>query len=205
MFDMQSVKRSKRLVGTLPIQKERAHHVACDGVKHEFDELAHFDIGRLVERLMLTEMPQLRYVLAGKMSLIGNRPLPDNVVASLRKEFPQVEDRFLTPGGLTGPIQLVGRDALSDAKRLEIELAYCDTVLHGYSPLLDFRILWLTVFGGVVTSGRMTPEEVVALLDRYSGRRRRPLSLRRATASPTGNTMKHEAKADAFGHQERGP
>nr|WP_272876142.1 sugar transferase [Neoroseomonas soli] len=127
-------------------------------------------IGRVIERLMLTEMPQLLHVLAGRMSVVGNRPLPDNVVASLGEEFPQVEDRFLTPGGLTGPVQLVGRDLLSDQQRLAIEIAYCDAVLRNYSPLLDLRILAYTVLAGFSESARFTSEEVLDLLARHGAR-----------------------------------
>lgn len=136
-------------------------------------------VGRLVERLMLTEMPQLRDVLAGRMSVIGNRPLPDNVVASLREEFPNVEERFLAPAGLTGPIQLIGREAVSDADRLRIEIAYCHLVRTAYSPLLDLNILIATVVGGIIENRRMTPQDVLALLARYSARR--PLATRPAT------------------------
>ena len=143
-------------------------------------------IGRVIERLMLTEMPQLVHVLAGRMSVVGNRPLPDNVVASLREEFPQVEDRFLTPGGLTGPVQLVGRDHLADAQRLEIEIAYCDAVLRGYSPLLDLRILAFTVLAGFSERARFTGEEVLDLIARYGGQpaREAPQRRRGVTSGP---------------------
>ena len=133
-------------------------------------------VGRLVERLMLTELPQLRYVLQGRMCVVGNRPLPENVVASLREEFPGVEDRFLIPAGLTGPVQLVGRDYISDADRLMIECAYCSVVLNSYSPMLDLRILVMTVLGGFSESARFTPDDVLALLEQYGGRSATPPS-----------------------------
>ena len=126
-------------------------------------------IGRVVEGLMLTEMPQLLHVLGGRMSVVGNRPLPDNVVASLAEEFPFVEQRFATPGGLTGPVQLVGRDSLSDGDRLAIEIAYCRAVTDAYSPLLDLKILGLTVLAGFRETARLTPEGVLALIARHGG------------------------------------
>lgn len=121
-------------------------------------------VGRIIEKLMLTEMPQLLDVLQGRMSVIGNRPLPERVVASLREEFPHVEDRFLVPCGLTGPVQLVGRDFVSDAERLQIEAAYCRAVLNDYSILLDARILACTVLGALSSRFRFTPSEVLAML-----------------------------------------
>lgn len=116
---------------------------------------------------MLTEMPQLLHVLQGRLSLIGNRPLPDNVVLSLSDAFPQTEQRFLVRGGLTGPVQLVGRDNLSDAARLEIEIAYCEAVLQSYSMKLDLLILSYTVLGGLTSRFRLSPEEVLALIRRH--------------------------------------
>ncbi len=126
-------------------------------------------VGRVIEALMLTEMPQLLHVLDGRMSLIGNRPLPDNVVASLAEEFPDVEDRFLVRCGITGPVQLIGRDAISDAARLQIEAAYCRAVLSGYSPVLDFKILAFTVLAGFNGRFRFTAEDVLDLLARHGG------------------------------------
>lgn len=127
-------------------------------------------IGRLIERYMLTEMPQLFQVVSGRMSIIGNRPLPENVVASLRVDFPDVEDRFLVRCGLTGPVQLVGRDFLSDAERLAMEIAYCKAVLNNYSPALDLKIFMYTVLGGFVRRYRFSPDEVVALIMRHRKR-----------------------------------
>ncbi|MGK7863231.1 sugar transferase [Falsiroseomonas sp. E2-1-a4] len=125
-------------------------------------------MGRLIERAMLTEMPQLAHVLLGHLSLIGNRPLPENVVASLLEVFPHAERRFALPCGLTGPVQLVGRDSLSDAERLELEIAYCEAVTHFYSVELDLRILAYTVLGGLWSRYRMTPGEVLAMIRGYA-------------------------------------
>lgn len=106
-------------------------------------------IGRLIERCSLTELPQLFHVLAGKMSLVGNRPLPENVIQSLREKHPYAEERFRTKCGLTGPVQLVGRDVLSDEDRLRLETAYCSRCVTRYSVLLDAYILFYTVLIGL--------------------------------------------------------
>jgi lipopolysaccharide/colanic/teichoic acid biosynthesis glycosyltransferase len=127
-------------------------------------------VGRIIERLMLTELPQIWHVVQGKMTLVGNRPLPSNVIAALRTEHPDVEDRFLTPGGLTGPVQLVGREAISDADRLLLEAAYCRLVSESYTARLDFLILFHTIVIGLMPSHRFTPEQVVALMARATNR-----------------------------------
>ena len=102
-------------------------------------------VGRMLEILCFTELPQLIHVLAGRMSLVGNRPLPENVVVAIRRDYPQVEERFDTPAGLTGPVQLAGRDRLSDAERLALEIHYCRLARSAYSMRLDFLILLYTV------------------------------------------------------------
>ena len=97
--------------------------------------------GRVIERLSLTELPQVFHVLRGYMSLVGNRPLPENVVSSLLEDFPTARDRFASPAGLAGPVQLVGRSDLYDNERLLLEIAYCRVVNEAYSWRLDLGIL----------------------------------------------------------------
>lgn len=121
------------------------------------DSLLYTRTGRIIERLCLTELPQFLHVLNGDMSLIGNRPLPENVIQSLKECYPYVEDRFLTKGGLTGPVQLIGRDDLSDEDRLSLEIAYCQACFRSYSMYLDFIILLYTV---LIALGLMKPRTV---------------------------------------------
>jgi lipopolysaccharide/colanic/teichoic acid biosynthesis glycosyltransferase len=102
-------------------------------------------LGRIFEKFQVTELPQFLHVITGKMSVIGNRPLPENVIASLRERYPDVEDRFLVKCGLTGPVQLIGRDHLADDERLSIETEYCRAVSGGYTCMLDVAILFYTV------------------------------------------------------------
>src|SRR5262249_48509372 len=102
-------------------------------------------VGRVLEALCFTELPQLLHVLSGQMSLVGNRPLPENVVAAIKRDYPQVEERFDTPAGLTGPVQLVGRERLSDDQRLALEIHYCRMAQSTYSIWVDFQILLYTV------------------------------------------------------------
>jgi lipopolysaccharide/colanic/teichoic acid biosynthesis glycosyltransferase len=134
-------------------------------------------IGRLLERCGITELPQFVHVLAGQMSIVGNRPLPENVLACLRQEYSFADDRFLTRAGLTGPAQLVGREGLSDDERLRLESAYCRACVSSYSVWLDLSILARTV---LIVLGVMKPmpyQSVIDLLDRR-GRLQEPVTSR---------------------------
>jgi lipopolysaccharide/colanic/teichoic acid biosynthesis glycosyltransferase len=128
--------------------------------------------GRMLERLGLTELPQLLHVLSGEMSIVGNRPLPDNVLSCLREEYPFADDRFLTKAGLTGPAQLVGRDALNDSDRLRVESAYCLAAKHSYKMRLDFMILLYTVLITLGIREHFDYEGVLNFIDRHAARPR---------------------------------
>lgn len=151
---------------TIPVEGERFLNIPADSPLYT-------RTGRLVERLGLTELPQLWSVLRGEMTVVGNRPLPEDVVASLREAHPDmVEARFLIPGGLTGPVQLIGRHLLSDAERLALEAAYVDAVADGYTVRLDLALIWRTVWVTLDPDGRVGPAEAHRLIVRHRRRRR---------------------------------
>lgn len=81
--------------------------------------------GRIFERFQLVEIPQLLNVLKGEMSLVGYRPLPSGNLSELQQTFgrEQVARRHNHTPGITGLAQLSGKDELSNAARLAIEIA----------------------------------------------------------------------------------
>lgn len=161
------VKNADKIVNreTVPVTETRFLNIAPDSPLYT-------KAGRFLERCGLTEIPQLFHVLSGKMSLVGNRPLPANVMDALLEEYPYAGDRFLTPAGLTGPAQLVGRDALSDSERLRVEGAYCHAVLDGYRLRLDFSLLLTTVLIVAHVKKPMTYSEVMDLIASNSRQQR---------------------------------
>lgn len=145
-------------------------------------------IGRLIEKFGITELPQFMHVLQGYMSLIGNRPLPLEVLREIDLEYPGAADRFLTPAGLTGPVQLVGKADLFDRERLMLEMTYCHVAEHGYSWKLDFLILWYTVLVVLHIRPAMSVDEAKEMIVKLSRKPFiYPIKLRRRT-SDTGES-----------------
>lgn len=95
-------------------------------------------IGRLLRRSGLDELPQLFCVLSGDMSLIGPRPLlPQYLPLYSRRQAL----RHQVMPGITGWAQVHGRNGISWAERLELDVWYVE---HA-SPLIDLRILLRTI------------------------------------------------------------
>jgi len=95
-------------------------------------------IGRTLRRFSIDELPQLLNVLAGDMSLVGPRPLPN------KDEDYQghVRRRLLVRPGISGLWQVSGRSTLSWEESVRLDLYYVDN----WSLMFDFMILWKTMY-----------------------------------------------------------
>jgi exopolysaccharide biosynthesis polyprenyl glycosylphosphotransferase len=95
-------------------------------------------VGRFLRRYSLDELPQLLNVLAGQMSLVGPRPLP-------QRDFDQLEEwhkkRYLVMPGITGLWQVSGRSELDFDDLVRLDFLY----LERWSVGLDLTILLKTV------------------------------------------------------------
>ena len=96
-------------------------------------------IGRFLRRSSLDELPQFLNVLRGEMSLVGPRPIVDKELERYGEFMHEVAS--VRPG-LTGLWQVSGRNNLSYAKRVRLDLAYA----RGRSFMLDLAII-LRTFG----------------------------------------------------------
>lgn len=95
-------------------------------------------IGKFVRSTSIDELPQLINVLKGDMSFIGPRPL---LVQYLPLYNETQRRRHLVTPGISGWAQVNGRNAISWARKFELDVWYVDHI----SFLLDCKIVWMTV------------------------------------------------------------
>ena len=95
-------------------------------------------LGAVLRWTSLDELPQLVNIVRGDMSIIGPRPtLPEQV----RHYSTRQRGRLAIRPGLTGWAQVSGRNSLSWAERIELDLWYIDRRCWR----LDLRIVLRTV------------------------------------------------------------
>ena len=95
-------------------------------------------IGGFLRRTSLDELPQLFSVLKGDMSFVGPRPALYNQDDLISLRTDKGVDKLLP--GITGWAQVNGRDELSIADKVELDIEY----LNCESFWFDMKILWLT-------------------------------------------------------------
>lgn len=104
-------------------------------------------LGTILRKTSCDELPQLINVLKGDMSLVGPRPERPEFVQQFSKTVPNYMVRHCVKAGITGWAQVNGwRGNTSLRKRIQYDLYY---ITH-WNPWLDLRILWMTVFRGLL-------------------------------------------------------
>jgi lipopolysaccharide/colanic/teichoic acid biosynthesis glycosyltransferase len=96
-------------------------------------------LGRFLRTSSIDELPELVNVLRGEMSIVGPRPL---LMEYLERYTPEQMRRHEVRPGITGLVQVSGRNALSWDEKFALDVWYVD---HR-SFLLDLRIV-LRTFG----------------------------------------------------------
>ena len=95
--------------------------------------------GKVLRSTSLDELPELINVFAGKMSLVGPRPL---LVKDLVFMTDEIKRRHLIRGGITGLAQIKGRNNITWEEKFDYDLSYANKLSLG----LDIKILFATVF-----------------------------------------------------------
>ena len=124
------------------------------------DEQRLTKVGKFIRSTSVDELPQLINVLKGDMALIGPRPLLPQYLPLYNKE--QARRHEVRPG-ITGWAQVNGRNAISWAKKFELDVWYVDHC----SFILDLRIIVLTIKKVFVREG--ISSETSATMEPFTG------------------------------------
>ena len=105
-------------------------------------------VGAFLRRTSMDELPQFLHVVTGKMSIVGPRPHAVAHNEQYRKLIDHYMVRHKVKPGITGWAQVNGWRGETDTdekmqKRVEYDLRY----IREWTPLLDLKIIFLTVFG----------------------------------------------------------
>jgi undecaprenyl-phosphate galactose phosphotransferase len=95
-------------------------------------------VGKFLRKTSLDELPQFFNVLKGDMSIVGPRPIINDEIAKYGEYF----DYFkAVKPGITGLWQVSGRNDVSYAERVQLDVWY----VRNWSVELDFLVLLKTV------------------------------------------------------------
>lgn len=125
-------------VGADGEQAQLTSYNTSDGLLFKMDDDPRVTrVGQLLRRMGADELPQLFDVLAGRMSLVGPRPLPVESAAFSERDG----ERHLVRPGMTGLWQVSGGSTLRYREMIDLDLAY----VHAWTPWLDLQVLAATV------------------------------------------------------------
>jgi lipopolysaccharide/colanic/teichoic acid biosynthesis glycosyltransferase len=105
------------------------------------------NIGKILRKYSIDELPQILNIFLRQMNLIGPRPLPDYEVEKMDKEF--ADKRHKVRPGITGLWQVSEREEISSFKNwIKLDLEY----INNWSFSLDCKIVFKTIF--IILGGR---------------------------------------------------
>jgi lipopolysaccharide/colanic/teichoic acid biosynthesis glycosyltransferase len=97
-------------------------------------------VGKWLRRMSLDEIPQFINVLRGEMSVVGPRPALEYEVAHYEPHHLQ---RLAARPGITGLWQVSGRNQLSYADMVELDVEYIQTWSFGRDVSIVARTPWV--------------------------------------------------------------
>lgn len=118
------------------------------------DEIRLTQFGKWLRSSSLDELPELMNILNGDMSIVGPRPQLVRDMVFMSKE--QRRRHEVRPG-LTGYAQVHGRNGISWAEKLDMDLKYCQRITFWGDVKIIFRTI-LKVFAkeGIAEEGQAT-------------------------------------------------
>ncbi len=149
LYSQERVGKDGRVFRILKF-RSMVHHAEAETGPRKADESDDrvTQMGRMLRRTRLDELPQLLNVLKGEMSLVGPRPERPYFVNQHTRDFPEYVARLQVRPGMTGMAQVYGRYDTPARQKVRYDLMY----IQNHSLMLDMKILVQTI--GVVLRGR---------------------------------------------------
>ena len=123
----------------IPFQIIKFRTMTVQNKSENSDEMRITNIGKVLRKFSIDELPQIINVLKGNMSMVGPRPL----LTEYNDLFAEKHNkRFLVKPGITGWAQVNGRNQLSWNEKLELDIYY----VNHFSLILDLKILVKTIW-----------------------------------------------------------
>ena len=101
-------------------------------------------IGRFMRKTSLDEIPQFLNVLAGQMSLVGNRPDTPRMLDVYTEE--QKKWLFITKPGITGYSQAYYRNSTTNKEKIANDIYYAQHESFGMDVKIIFRTIKTVLF-----------------------------------------------------------
>lgn len=101
-------------------------------------------VGRIIRKLRIDELPQFINILKGEMSLIGPRPEQPDFVREFDEKIPFYSYRHVVKPGISGWAQ-VRQGYAADADQTQIKIEHDFFYIKNYSIRLDLFIAVLTI------------------------------------------------------------
>jgi len=102
-------------------------------------------VGKIIRKTSLDELPQIRNVLRGDMSIVGPRPCIDYELEYYTTEW--LQQRFTVKPGLTGIWQVYGRSRLGFEKSQFLDFVYVLSRTDGINIRLILKTFPVILFG----------------------------------------------------------
>jgi exopolysaccharide biosynthesis polyprenyl glycosylphosphotransferase len=119
-------------------QQAAAHKLTNSNMYKDPEDPRVTNVGKVIRKYSIDELPQFLNVLKGDMSLVGPRP----PLLSEVQDWQQHEARrLLVKPGVTGPWQIGGRSLLTWEETVAIDLSY----VENWTVLNDISIIFKTV------------------------------------------------------------
>lgn len=151
LFRQERVGKDKKTFKMLKFRSMRITGTEDTGWSTQ-DDPRKTKFGSFMRKFSIDELPQMFNVLAGQMSLIGPRPEVPFHVNHFKDEIPLYLVRQQVRPGITGWAQVNGlRGDTSIEERVKYDIWY----IENWSLVLDVKIVWKTVFGGMVNEEKM--------------------------------------------------